>query len=81
MHAGIQVKARIPEGQSGDWKVEKFTVPEFSIEALHLALRGRACPPGNYTKLTHRGAVVMGTSYWLKPNVIWAEFQKALGNS
>lgn len=59
MQATINVKSSIPAGTSGEWKVEKFTVPEFSIEALRLVLKGRPIVPGDYTKLTHRGYPVM----------------------
>lgn len=41
----------VPEGVSGDWKVERFTV-ETSISTLRHAFDGRAIPPGIYTRLS-----------------------------
>ena len=54
----------IPEGASGDWCVQRFTVtPEDEsferIRACNPSTRGRFTPAGTYTRLTHRGSVVM----------------------
>src|ERR1043166_6555639 len=48
-----------PEAQSGDWRIEKFEVPEFSIEGVRLAFAGRPVEPGNYTKLMRKNDLVM----------------------
>lgn len=40
----------VPEGTSGDWIVDKFTV-EMGVGALRYAFAGRAVPPGQYTRL------------------------------
>ena len=49
-------KVNVPEGVSGDWKVEKFTVAENDIMAIAYALHGRPVPPGIYTRLMKKGA-------------------------
>lgn len=50
----------VPEGQSGDWRVERFEVSnEPSVALLSLAMSGRSFRPGRYTKLTYRGSVIM----------------------
>ena len=55
---------KIPDGQSGNWKVETFVVPEHSIENMRLLFQpgGRVVRPGKYTKLTHNGTVVMSNT-------------------
>ncbi len=50
-------KVDVPEGISGDWKVEKFIVPERDIRAITYALHGRPVEPGTYTRLMHKGAI------------------------
>jgi hypothetical protein len=49
----------VPEGERGKWKVSRFTVGEHSIEGLRLAMKGRPVSPGEYTRLTRNGAVIM----------------------
>lgn len=59
------VKVDIPAGQSGDWRVEPFTVSEEDEKwgrlraMVSFSSRGRYVPAGNYTRLMHRGEVVM----------------------
>ena len=45
----------IPEGESGPWKVSRFTVPPKDIKALSYALHGRPIPSGTYTRLIRTG--------------------------
>lgn len=56
-------KVDVPEGTDGDWSVERFTVSEqeASFHNLREAInfRRRTVSPGTYTRLTHKGAVVM----------------------
>jgi hypothetical protein len=56
-------KVDLPEGQSGDWAVEKFTVDEHGAQMSSLAGfiggHGRHVPEGTYTKLTRDGDIVM----------------------
>lgn len=60
-------KVDIPEGQSGDWSVEKFKVTKeeaerFNVRETIQALQGREAAyiePGKYTRLRHHGSVVM----------------------
>jgi len=50
-------KVNVPEGTSGKWKVERFTVPEHDVQALMYALNGgRPIPPGTYTRLIREKA-------------------------
>ena len=50
-----QYKVNVPEGKSGKWAVEKFTVKENDTWAIHYALYGRPVPPGTYTRLMNGG--------------------------
>lgn len=52
-------KVDVPEGQSGEWRVERFTVSE--TEARFHAIRngGRAVRPGTYTRLIRGGKTIM----------------------
>jgi hypothetical protein len=57
-------KVDIPEGESGDWKVERFSVSEDEARFFNLraSIKGnghRMIQVGEYTKLTHRGHIVM----------------------
>lgn len=56
-------RVSVPEGESGDWKVSRFTVTEHDEEIGRLRSlfsgRGRYCPAGTYTKLTRNGVIVM----------------------
>lgn len=52
-------KVTVPEGSLGNWKVQHFEIPKFSIEGARLMMRGRGCRPGIYTRLTRNGSVIM----------------------
>lgn len=52
----------VPEGQSGHWKVSRFTATEKDVAFFNLREMSRSqryMTPGTYTELTHRGAIVM----------------------
>lgn len=54
----------VPEGSSGPWKVERFTIDDKpSIYNMRLAMDGRGVQPGTYTRLVHaqRGVVMSDT--------------------
>lgn len=59
-------KSRIPEGESGPWKVERYTVTEEDV-SLHnlrcfinpMRMGGKQLKPGSYTRLMRGGSVVM----------------------
>lgn len=60
----LLIKVNIPEGESGDWKIERFTVSEDEARFFNLraAIKGnshRMIQVGEYTKLTHRGHIIM----------------------
>jgi len=53
-------KVDVPEGESGDWKIEKFTVDDNDLSQQLSAIKyGRSVPGGTYTRLTHHNDVVM----------------------
>lgn len=57
-------KVNVPEGKSGDWAVEHFTVSEEQaklemMRSLFSSNRGRGVPAGTYTRLTRRGHTIM----------------------
>ncbi len=58
-------KSTIPEGSSGDWRVEHFSISEkeASLHAircsLHPGMASRSVEPGTYTKLTRSGRIIM----------------------
>lgn len=49
----------VPEGEHGSVRIERFEVPKNSIESLRLAMSGRGCPPGTYTKMLRNGRLWM----------------------
>lgn len=49
----------IPEGQSGRWRIERFTVAGDDIPSFRLAMSGRSIRPGTYTRLMRGGQIVM----------------------
>lgn len=57
------LKSKIPEGERGNWKVEKFTVSESDsrFEEMRALMHGsrRFVPPGTYTRLMCRGRGVI----------------------
>jgi hypothetical protein len=52
-------KVGVPEGESGKWKVSRFTIDESSIGRFYFAFHGRPVPVGDYTRLTVDGEVMM----------------------
>ncbi len=52
-------KVTVPEGESGEWRVERFTVESMTSQLGSLFSTGRAVPPGGYTRLMRGGTVVM----------------------
>jgi hypothetical protein len=53
------MKSNLPEGESGPWKIERFTIPKESIEGLRCFMQGRPVIPGEYTRLMRGHTVVM----------------------
>jgi hypothetical protein len=57
-------KSTIPAGEAGEWRVSKFTVKANDVGLYNLRLirdgqSRRVVPPGDYTRLTRKGTVVM----------------------
>ena len=63
-----KVEVKVPDGVSGDWRVETFEVTkeQADLEAVRSAfssMRGRGVTePGKYKRLTYRGSVVMSNT-------------------
>lgn len=61
----FDIKSIVPEGKSGDWKVEKFTVSEEEARfnnaraMFSFSSRGRFIEAGEYTRLMKENTVVM----------------------
>jgi len=78
-------KVSVPEGRSGDWKVEKFTVSEedarfFNMRAMFsFSNRGRMIESGTYTRLMRNGEVVMSDTPTEIGDHLWF-MQDAMGN-
>lgn len=57
------LRLTIPEGKSGDWAIERFTVSdeEAELESLRAIIggHGRGCPAGTFTRLMYGGNVIM----------------------
>lgn len=57
-------KSSVPEGKSGDWKVERFEVDEAGAKQHNSrcymqGIADRVIVPGTYTKLQYKGRVIM----------------------
>jgi hypothetical protein len=48
-----EYKVEVPEGSSGNWRVEKFTIQENDENLALYAMYGRPVEPGIYTRLVH----------------------------
>jgi len=60
-------KVDVPEGESGPWKIEKFTISkdESKMDALRgmIGGSGRYVRPGTHTRLTRGSAVIMSDTH------------------
>lgn len=52
-------KVSVPVGESGEWKVERFTVSDESARRSFSQYNGRGVTPGTYTRLCCNGSVIM----------------------
>jgi hypothetical protein len=73
----------VPEGESGKWKVNRFSLSEEDVKLARLRMAiGHSrdyTPPGTYTKLTNNGCIVMSDTYTERRDHIWA-YMEAKGN-
>ena len=57
------VKSKVPEGESGAWRVTKFTITEDDTKIFNLRASwhpgGRTISAGDFTRLTRSGKVIM----------------------
>ena len=51
-----EYKVDVPEGVSGNWRVERFVIWENDPDLALYALHGRPVEPGTYTRLVHSEA-------------------------
>ena len=56
-------KVSIVEGTKGNWTVERFSIEENPFGLIGMAIQGRRCRPGTYTRLIHksRGVIMSDT--------------------
>jgi len=58
-----KIDINVPDGSSGEWKVETFTVEEKELSQVLSAWKtGRAVPAGTYKRLVRKGEVVMSNT-------------------
>lgn len=55
----MDIVVDVPDGVSGDWRVETF---EVEIPSVYLLLKGRPITPGTYKRLMHKGKVIMSNT-------------------
>lgn len=55
----MEIHVDVPDGVSGDWKVETFTLERPS---LYHALKGRPIPAGTYKRLAYKGNTIMSNT-------------------
>lgn len=59
----MSFEVTVPDGASGDWKIETFTVSRDRAALFNLGSRGRAAiSPGTYKRLTISGSVMMSNT-------------------
>jgi SAM-dependent methyltransferase len=70
-------KVTVPEGVSGDYRIERFEVPEKYIGKWRDEMMGREIPAGTYTRLLGNGTVMMSdTPSEMRDHrlfIVWAE--------
>lgn len=60
-----KIKTDVPEGESGDWKIERFTVSDEDVSIHNTrcmftpGMGARTLSPGTYTKITRCGKTIM----------------------
>jgi len=66
-----KIRVDVPEGKSGNWAVEKFTVSKKDVDFYNLRATfsfgggGRIIEPGEYTKLVRNGLIIMSDRWQL----------------
>jgi len=71
----------VPEGESGPWRVERFTIPqEPTMAMVRMLIAGRGTPPGTYTRLTHKGRGVVMSDTDAEKRDHWPFVRAATGH-
>lgn len=59
----MKVDITVPDGKSGDWEINSFTVKEKDLSQMISFMKtGRGVPAGNYKQLMRNGVVVMSNT-------------------
>jgi len=59
----MKIEINVPDGISGDWKVETFIVPEEDFSQMISMMKyGRGVPAGEYKSLKRNGQIVMSNT-------------------
>ena len=58
----MEIAVKVPEGEAGDWKVEKFTITKQEAGLFNINCHGRGVDPGTYKRLMRCGTVVMSNT-------------------
>lgn len=59
----MNIKIRVPDGKSGDWEVNSFTIKQSERVMLYLHYGNRAPMPGNYKRLLYKDEVIMSNTW------------------
>lgn len=71
----------IPEGESGDWSITKFTVPEEpDVFILQTMMQGRTVYSGEYTRLScnGRGIIMSDTVAEIRDHMAFAHYTRQM---
>lgn len=58
----MKIDVDIPDGMSGNWRVETFEIKEDDFSLIRFALKGRPIDPGIYKRLMYGGQIVMSNT-------------------
>ena len=59
----MKIDIDVPDGQSGEWKIESFKVEKNDLSQMFSAFRtGRFVPEGDYKRLTRGNVLVMSNT-------------------
>lgn len=80
----MRIEVAVPDGKSGDWKVEGFSISEEAASAHNMRAMfqpgNRTVEPGSYKKLTRNGDVIMSnTPAEIRDHVGFITIAKELG--
>jgi hypothetical protein len=65
----MEIRVDVPDGKSGDWSVESFTISEkdIALENMKMSFQpgmgGRILKPGTYKRLCRNGKCIMSNTH------------------